>query len=39
MAHILARLRNVKLEIIKEIFTRDRAEHALEGLYLEHLWN
>jgi hypothetical protein len=38
MAHVLARLRNVKLEIIKEILTKDAAEHAKEGLYLEHLW-
>jgi hypothetical protein len=38
MAHMLARLRKVKLEIIKEILTRDAVEHAKEGLYLEHLW-
>ncbi len=38
MAHVLARLKNVKLEIIKEILTKDAAEHAKEGLYLEHLW-
>ncbi|MFA5805170.1 MAG: hypothetical protein WC879_11040 [Melioribacteraceae bacterium] len=38
MAHVLARLRNVKLEIIKDILTKDAAEHAKEGLFLEHLW-
>jgi len=38
MAHMLARLRNVRLEIINEILTKDAAEHAKEGLYLEHLW-
>jgi len=38
MAHLLARLKNVKLEIIKDILTKDAAEHAKEGLYLEHLW-
>lgn len=38
MAHMLARLKNVKLEIIKEILTKDAVEHAKEGLYLEHLW-
>jgi hypothetical protein len=38
MAHVLARLRNVKLEIIKEILIKDAAEHAKEGLFLEHFW-
>jgi hypothetical protein len=38
MAHMLARLRNVKLEIIKEILMRDATEHSEEGLFLEHLW-
>ena len=35
---MLAQLRNVKFDIIKEILTKDAAEHAVEGLYLEHLW-
>lgn len=38
MAHMLARLRNVKLEIIKEVLKKDAVEHANEKLYLEHLW-
>ena len=38
MAYVLAKLRNVKLEVIKEILTKDAAEHAKEGLFLEHLW-
>lgn len=38
MAHMLAKLRNVKLEIIKEILIKDAEEHIREGLYLEHIW-
>jgi hypothetical protein len=38
MDHILAKLRNVKLEDIKKILTDDAAYHATEGLYLEHIW-
>jgi len=38
MAHVLARLRGVKPEIIAAILKADASEHAKEGLYLEHLW-
>ncbi|MBE0556595.1 MAG: hypothetical protein IH628_05115 [Proteobacteria bacterium] len=38
MAHILARLRRVKAEEIKEVLRADAAGHAVQGLYLEHLW-
>jgi len=38
MAHILARLRRVKAEDIKEVLRADAARHAGQGLYLEHLW-
>ena len=38
MAHILARLRRVKVEDIKAVLKADAARHAEQGLYLEHLW-
>jgi hypothetical protein len=38
MAHMLARLRGVKLDVIKPVLRRDAPHHAEEGLYLEHLW-
>jgi hypothetical protein len=38
MAHMLATLRGVKIEVIRQVLTNDAAEHAREGLYLEHLW-
>lgn len=38
MAHVLAKLRGMKAEIIKQILTKDASQHALEGLYPEHLW-
>ena len=38
MAHMLARLRRVKVEDIKNVLKADAARHAEQGLYLEHLW-
>jgi len=38
MAHILAKLQNVKIGDIREVLKRDAPEHARQGLYLEHLW-
>ena len=38
MAHILAKLRGVKLVDIKRILEADAPKHAEQGLYLEHLW-
>ncbi len=37
IAHVLARLRRVKAEEIKEVWRTDDAMHAEKGLYLEHL--
>jgi hypothetical protein len=38
MAHVLARLRDVKFETIEAILKADSAEHAKQSLYLEYLW-
>ena len=38
MAHILARLRGVKVEDIKKVLKADASGHAEQGLYLEHFW-
>jgi hypothetical protein len=38
MAHVLANLRGVKAEVIKQVLAQDAPQHAREGLYLEHLW-
>ena len=38
MAHMLAKLRGVKIEVIKQVLAQDAPQHAREGLYLEHLW-
>jgi hypothetical protein len=38
MAHVLARLRGVKIEEIKSVLEADAPNHAEQGLYLEHLW-
>lgn len=38
MAHVLAKLRGVKIEVIKQVLAQDAPQHAREGLYLEHLW-
>ncbi|HWC74681.1 MAG TPA: hypothetical protein VG454_12170 [Gemmatimonadales bacterium] len=38
MAHMLARLRNVPLAAIKHQLEADAPQHALDGLFLEHLW-
>jgi len=38
MPHLLAKLKNVPFEIIKEVLEKDRAFHASQGMYLEHLW-
>jgi hypothetical protein len=35
---MLARLRGVKLELIRSVLKLDASEHAKEGLFLEHLW-
>lgn len=38
MAHLLAKLRNVKYEVINQVLENDALVHAQEGLFLEHLW-
>jgi hypothetical protein len=38
MAHMLAKLRGVKPDIIKQVLVNDSDIHAKEGLFLEHLW-
>ena len=38
MAHILARLKGVKVEDIKQALEADAPRHAEEGIFLEHLW-
>jgi predicted TIM-barrel fold metal-dependent hydrolase len=38
MPHVLAKLKNVPLEIIKAILEKDKAFHASQGMYLEYLW-
>jgi predicted TIM-barrel fold metal-dependent hydrolase len=38
MPHVLAKLKNVPLEIIKAILEKDKAFHASQGMYLENLW-
>jgi len=38
MPHLLAKLRNVPFETIKEVLENDKAFHASEEMYLEHIW-
>lgn len=38
MPHLLARLRNVPFETIKEVLERDKAFHNQNNMFLEHLW-
>jgi len=38
MPHLLATLRNVPFETIKEVLENDKAFHASEEMYLEHIW-
>lgn len=38
MPHLLATLRNVPLEIIKDVLEKDKEFHKSQGMYLEHLW-
>ena len=38
MPHLLAKLKNVTLEVIKDVLEKDKAFHASQGMYLEQLW-
>lgn len=38
MAHVLAKLTGAPLAAVKQQLEHDAAEHAEQGMYLEHLW-
>ena len=38
MAYMLAKLRNIRLEAVKQRLETDAQEHAAEGMFVEHLW-
>jgi hypothetical protein len=38
MPHLLAKLKNIPLETIKDVLEKDKAFHASQGMYLEQLW-
>ncbi|TGD58092.1 hypothetical protein [Flavobacterium humi] len=38
MPHVLAKLKNVPLEVIREVLDKDKDFHASQGMYLQHLW-
>lgn len=38
MAHVLARLRDVKFVDVEQALKADAPRHAEQGLHLEHLW-
>lgn len=38
MPHLLAKLKNVPFETIKQVLENDKAFHASEEMYLEHIW-
>lgn len=38
MPHLLAKLKNVPIAIIREILEKDKAFHAENNMFLEHLW-
>jgi len=38
MAHVLAKLTGAPLPAVKQQLEHDAAEHAEQGMYLEHLW-
>jgi hypothetical protein len=38
MPYVLATLKNVPFETIKGVLENDRAFHASEEMYLEHIW-
>ncbi|TDE30336.1 MULTISPECIES: hypothetical protein [Flavobacterium] len=38
MPHLLAKLKNVPITIIREILEKDKAFHAENNMFLEHLW-
>lgn len=38
MPHLLAKLKNVPIAVISEILEKDKAFHAENNMFLEHLW-
>jgi hypothetical protein len=38
MPHLLAKLRNVPITITREFLEKDKAFHAENNMFLEHLW-
>ncbi|AIF82651.1 hypothetical protein NTE_00570 [Candidatus Nitrososphaera evergladensis SR1] len=38
MAHVLAKLRDVKFEDVKNMLKADMLKHGEQGLYLKHVW-
>ena len=38
MSHVLAKLRGVKFEEIRNLLKEHAQMHAKEGMYLEHIW-
>lgn len=38
MPHLLATLKNVPLEIIREVLAKDKEFHVSQGMYLENIW-
>jgi len=38
MAHVLAKLNDVKFADVKQQLEKDAPGHADQGMYLEHLW-
>ncbi|WP_369765438.1 hypothetical protein [Flavobacterium sp. WC2429] len=38
MSHVLAKLNNVPIAVIKEILEKDKEFHASQGMYLENIW-
>lgn len=38
MAHVLAKLTGAPMAAVKQQLGHDAAEHAEQGMYLEHLW-
>ena len=38
MPHLLASLKNVPFEIIREVLEKDKEFHQSQGMYLQHLW-
>ena len=38
MPHLIAKLKNVPIAVIKEILEKDKVFHAENNIFLEHLW-